>query len=88
MNLTEDPHWYGGATNEARLCFLAAKTANISAIWKGVWGQQAGRVLVVASGQAAWPITSDKILGCRSGIQGGHVLSWDPPICSDVNFLS
>ncbi|KAG2452608.1 hypothetical protein HYH02_002845 [Chlamydomonas schloesseri] len=65
MNLTEEGNrWYGGATNEARLCFVAHRTANISRIWKTVWGSAAGRVNVVVSGQAVWPITSSKLLSC------------------------
>ncbi len=54
----------GGATNEARLCFVAHRTANISRIWKEVWGAAAGRVNIVISGQAVWPITSSKLLSC------------------------
>ncbi|KAG2446050.1 hypothetical protein HXX76_000652 [Chlamydomonas incerta] len=65
MNLTEEgSRWYGGATNEARLCFVAQRTANISRIWKEVWGAAAGRVNIVISGQAVWPVTSSKLLSC------------------------
>ncbi|GFR45710.1 hypothetical protein Agub_g7119, partial [Astrephomene gubernaculifera] len=69
MNLTEEgSKWYGGATNEARLCFVGQRTANISKIWKSVWGTgangNASRVVVVVSAQAVWPITSSKLLSC------------------------
>ncbi|GIL87895.1 hypothetical protein Vretifemale_15941 [Volvox reticuliferus] len=65
MNLTEQgDKWYGGATNEARLCFVGQRTANISKIWKAVWAGRAAQVVVVVSGQAVWNITSDKLLSC------------------------
>jgi hypothetical protein len=37
----------------------------MSRIWKEVWGADAGRVVVVAQGQAVWAITSSKVLSCR-----------------------
>ncbi|PNH02889.1 Tenascin-X [Tetrabaena socialis] len=67
MNTTEEgAKWYGGAVNEARLCFAALRTANISRLWKAAFGPaQAGRVVVVVSAQAVWPITASKLLTCR-----------------------
>jgi hypothetical protein len=61
----EGARWYGGATNEARLCYYAERTKNMSRIWKEVFGDDASRVIVVAEGQGVWPITSDKVLSCR-----------------------
>ncbi|KXZ45525.1 hypothetical protein GPECTOR_53g111 [Gonium pectorale] len=67
LNTTEQgAAWYGGVNNEARLCFVALKTANISKIWKAAWGAQASRVTVVIAGQSVWPITSSKLLSCRN----------------------
>ncbi|GIL67805.1 hypothetical protein Vafri_21080 [Volvox africanus] len=72
MNLTEQGNkWYGGATNEARLCFVGQRTANISKIWKAVWAGRAAQVVVVVSGQAVWSITSDKLLSC--GNASAHI---------------
>ncbi len=51
--------------NEARLCYYAERTKNLSRVWKEVWGAEADRVVVVAQGQAVWPLTSDKVLSCR-----------------------
>uniref|UniRef100_A0A383V938 EGF-like domain-containing protein n=1 Tax=Tetradesmus obliquus TaxID=3088 RepID=A0A383V938_TETOB len=62
----EGAKWYGGATNEARLCYYSERTKAMSMIWKGVFGDQWNRVVVVAQGQAVWPITSDKVLRCRN----------------------
>ncbi|GIL87891.1 hypothetical protein Vretifemale_15933, partial [Volvox reticuliferus] len=65
MNLTEQgDKWYGGATNEARLCFTGQRTANISKIWKAVWAGHTERVIVVVSGQVSSNISSDKLLSC------------------------
>jgi hypothetical protein len=41
------------------------RTKQMSRIWKEVFGTQADRVVVVAQGQAVWPITSSKVLSCR-----------------------
>jgi hypothetical protein len=57
--------WYGGYNNEARLCYYSERTKNMSRIWKEVFAEDAGRVVVVAQGQAVWSITSDKVLSCR-----------------------
>lgn len=45
---------------------MAQRTANVSRIWKEVWGEagQANRVVAVVSGQAVWPLTSAKLLSC------------------------
>jgi hypothetical protein len=66
LNTTEQgAKWYGGVNNEARLCYYAERTKNLSRVWKEVWGAEADRVVVVAQGQAVWPLTSDKVLSCR-----------------------
>ncbi|GLC60709.1 hypothetical protein PLESTB_001660900 [Pleodorina starrii] len=65
LNTTEQgDKYYGGATNEARLCFTGQRTANISKIWKAAWGSRAAQVVVVVSGQQVQNITSDKLLSC------------------------
>ncbi|GIL67802.1 hypothetical protein Vafri_21078 [Volvox africanus] len=72
MNLTEQGNkWYGGATNEARLCFTGQRTANISKIWKAVWAGHTDRVVVVVSGQVSSNISSDKLLSC--GNASAHI---------------
>lgn len=68
LNMTEEgARWYGGATNEARLCYYSERTKNMSRIWRGAFGDQAAaRLVVVAQGQGVWAITSDKVLKCRN----------------------
>lgn len=57
--------WPWGATNEARLCYYAERTKNMSRVWKDVFGDQAGRVVVVGQGQGVLPASSEKMLTCR-----------------------
>lgn len=32
--------WYGGATNEARLCYVGYRTAAVSRVWRAVFGSR------------------------------------------------
>ncbi|KAG2422805.1 hypothetical protein HXX76_015752 [Chlamydomonas incerta] len=67
MNLTEQgAKWPGGLNNEARLCWVAHRTANISRMWREAFGpdQAAARLRVVVSAQAVWPLTASKLLSC------------------------
>lgn len=52
---------------------------------QGVFGAQADRVVIVAQGQAVWPITSEKVLTCRNATRhidalavGPYFGSYDP----------
>eukprot|EP00808_Paulinella_micropora_P006271 g16608.t1 len=56
-------YWFGDSA-EARHCFLAWTTANVSKIFEQVFGGRS-RLHVVISAQQIHPITGDKILSCK-----------------------
>ena len=56
--------WYGGAVNEARLCYAGNRTRMISSIWKAVFSNAPSRIKVVLSTQFSWPLVTDKLLRC------------------------
>jgi hypothetical protein len=45
--------WYGGAINEARLCYVGNRTAAISVVWKAVFGARV-KVRVSGGGGERW----------------------------------
>lgn len=79
LNMTEQGSaWYGGAANEARLCFAGNRTRAISQIWKEEFGAEASRVKVVVSSQFVWPLVSDKLLSCGATYQHVDYLALGP----------
>jgi hypothetical protein len=56
-NVISDP-------TQARFCWYALITGNISDIWKSVWGADKSRVKIVASTQAVNADTTKRILAC------------------------
>eukprot|EP00798_Chlamydomonas_sp_ICE-L_P027890 gene27890-12008_t len=79
MNLTVlGAAWPGGATNEARFCFAALRTVNISRLWKAAWGSQASRVVAVVASQASWTLATDKLLSCHNAYQDFDAIAIAP----------
>ena len=69
--------WWGGDTNEARICYIGYRTGQISDIWEDVFGGRERFTVVVAT-QFGWNIVADRLLACGNAYAKVDALAIGP----------